>query len=108
MHKQKNTGGNQKIIIKKREKRKKNINYRKGNVLNVSKVHSSNLVHPTQKPEELIKEILEVSALKNDFIVDPFMGSGSTIKACNEMNLKSLGIELDKEMFNIANNYING
>jgi DNA modification methylase len=36
------------------------------------------------------------------------MGSGSTIKVCNEMNLKSLGIELDKEMFNIANNYING
>ena len=56
----------------------------------------------------LIKQILEVSATKGDFVVDPFMGSGSTIKVCNEMNLKSLGIELDKEMFNIANNYING
>ena len=89
-------------------KGKKNINYRKGNVLSVPKIHSSKLIHPTQKPEELIKEILEVSALKNDFIVDPFMGSGSTIKACNEMNLKCLGIELDKEMFKVANNYING
>jgi len=103
-----NDWGNQTELIIYCVKGKKNINYRKGNVLNVSKVHSSKLVHPTQKPEELIKEILEVSALKNDFIVDPFMGSGSTIKACNEMNLKSLGIELDKEMFNIANNYING
>ena len=65
------------------------------------------MVHPTQKPIELIKEILEVSALKNDFVVDPFMGSGSTIKACNEYGVKSLGIELDKEMFLIANKNIN-
>lgn len=103
-----NDWGNQTELIIYCVKGKKNINYRKGNVLNIPKIHSSKLVHPTQKPVELIKEILEVSALKNDFIVDPFMGSGSTIKACNEMNLKSLGIELDKEMFNIANNFING
>ncbi len=103
-----NDWGNQTELIIYCVKGKKNINYRKGNLLNIPKIHSSKLVHPTQKPVELIKEILEVSALKNDFIVDPFMGSGSTIKACNEMNLKSLGIELDKEMFNIANNFING
>ena len=103
-----NDWGNQTELIIYCVKGKKNINYRKGNVLNIPKIHSSKLVHPTQNPVELIKEILEVSALKNDFIVDPFMGSGSTIKACNEMNLKSLGIELDKEMFNIANNFING
>ena len=65
------------------------------------------MVHPTQKPVELIKHILDASALKNDFIVDPFMGSGSTIKACNEYKLKSLGIELDDEMFLIANKFIN-
>jgi len=103
-----NDWGNQTELIIYCVKGKKNINYRKGNVLNIPKIHSSKLVHPTQKPVELIKEILGVSALKNDFVVDPFMGSGSTIKACNQMNLKSLGIELDKEMFNVANNFING
>lgn len=102
-----NDWGNQTELIIYCIKGKKNINYRKGNVLEIPKIHSSKLVHPTQKPTQLIKEILEVSALPNDFVVDPFMGSGSTIKACNEMNLKSLGIELDKEMFNIANKYIN-
>jgi site-specific DNA-methyltransferase (adenine-specific) len=66
------------------------------------------MVHPTQKPNELIKQILEVSFTDGDFIVDPFMGSGSTVKVCNELKAKCLGIELDKEMFNIANNYING
>lgn len=103
-----NDWGNQTELIIYCVKGKKNINYRKGNVLEIPKIHSSKLVHPTQKPTQLIKEILEVSALPNDFVVDPFMGSGSTIKACNEMNLKSLGIELDKEMFNVANNFING
>lgn len=102
-----NDWGNQTELIIYCVKGKKNINYRKGNVLEIPKIHSSKLVHPTQKPTQLLKEILEVSALPNDFIVDPFMGSGTTIKACNEMNLKSLGIELDKEMFNIANQYIN-
>jgi len=102
-----NDWGNQTELIIYCTKGKKKINYRKGNVILVPKVHSSKLIHPTQKPIELIKEILEVSALKNDFVVDPFMGSGSTIKACNEYGLKSLGIELDEEMFLIANNYIN-
>lgn len=102
-----NDWGNQTELIIYCVKGKKNINYRKGNVLEIPKIHSSKLVHPTQKPTQLLKEILEVSALPNDFVVDPFMGSGSTIKACNQMNLKSLGIELDKEMFNIANKYIN-
>ena len=83
------------------------MNIRKGNLLSIPRLHSSKMVHPTQKPIELIKELLEVSALKNDFVVDPFMGSGSTIKACNEYGLKSLGIELDKEMFLIANKNIN-
>ena len=89
-------------------KGKKLVNNRRGNLISVARLHTSKMIHPTQKPNELIKQILEVSATKGDFVVDPFMGSGSTIKVCNEMNLKSLGIELDKEMFNIANNYING
>ena len=65
------------------------------------------MVHPTQKPDELIRQILEVSATAGDFVVDPFMGSGSTIKVCNDMKFKSLGIELDHDVFNIANQYIN-
>lgn len=103
-----NDWGNQTEIIIYCVKGKKLVNNRRGNLISVARLHTSKMIHPTQKPNELIKQILEVSATKGDFVVDPFMGSGSTIKVCNEMNLKSLGIELDKEMFNIANNYING
>ncbi len=102
-----NDWANQTEIILYCIKGKKGFNKRKGNVLSVTRMHTSKMVHPTQKPVELIKHILDASALKNDFIVDPFMGSGSTIKACNEYGLKSLGIELDEEMFLIANKFIN-
>jgi len=103
-----NDWGNQTEIIIYCVKGKKLVNNRRGNLISVSRLHTSKMVHPTQKPDELLKQILEVSATKGDFVVDPFMGSGSTIKVCNEIKLKSLGIELDTEMFNIANDYING
>jgi DNA modification methylase len=102
-----NDWGNQTEIIIYCVKGKKLINNRRGNIINVSRLHTSRMIHPTQKPDELIRQILEVSATAGDFVVDPFMGSGSTVKVCNEMKLKALGIELDQEMFNIANQYIN-
>jgi len=102
-----NDWGNQTELIIYCVKGKKLVNNRRGNIINVSRIHTTKMVHPTQKPVELIKQILEVSAVSGDFIVDPFMGSGSTIKAANELGFKSLGIELDKEMFNIANTFIN-
>ena len=103
-----NDWGNQTEIILYCVKGKKLVNTRRGNLISVARLHTSKMVHPTQKPIELLKEILKVSVTDGDFIVDPFMGSGSTIKAANELKYKSLGIELDGEMFNIANNFING
>lgn len=103
-----NDWGNQTELIIYCVKGKKLVNNRRGNVINVSRLHTTKMVHPTQKPTELLKQVIEVSAVKGDFIVDPFMGSGSTIKAANELGFKSLGVELDKEMFNIANTFING
>lgn len=102
-----NDWGNQTEIIIFCVKGKKFVNTRKGNLLSVPRIHTSKMVHPTQKPTELLKMILEVSYRDGDFVVDPFMGSGSTIKACKKIGAKCLGIELDYEMFNIANSYIN-
>lgn len=103
-----NDWGNQTEIIIYCVKGKKLVNTRRGNIISVSRLHSSKMIHPTQKPQELIKQILDVSVVDGDFVVDPFMGSGSTIKECEDNGIKCLGIELDKEMFLIANNYING
>jgi site-specific DNA-methyltransferase (adenine-specific) len=100
-----NDWGNQTEIIIFCIQGKKTINYRRGNILSVPRLHSSKMVHPTQKPIELINELLDVSYFKGDFIVDPFMGSGATIHACNAKSIRALGVELDNEMFEIAKSY---
>jgi DNA modification methylase len=87
----------------------KKINTRKHDVINISRVPTVKAIHPTQKPEGLIKTLLEVSAQAADIVCDPFMGSGSTIKAIKEYgNLNYIGIELDKDRFDKAKAYIGG
>lgn len=82
---------------------------RKADIIKVNKLSSSEMIHPTQKPGQLIKELLESSAHTKDTVIDPFMGSGSTIKSVKEYgDLNYIGIELDKEKFDKANSFIGG
>ena len=59
-------------------------------------------IHTTQKPVKLMEEIIRVHTKKDNTILDCFMGSGSTGVACMNTNRKFIGIELDKNYFNIA------
>lgn len=59
-------------------------------------------LHPTQKPIDLMKYLIEVSSNENDTVLDTFMGSGSTGVACVNTNRNFIGIELDKNYFDIA------
>ena len=58
--------------------------------------------HPTQKSLKLMEEIISIHTNENDVILDPFMGSGSTGVACLNTNRNFIGIELEKEYFEIA------
>lgn len=51
--------------------------------------------HPTPKPKNFISEILKMFSKEDDLVLDPFMGSGSTILACHLTNRRYLGIEID-------------
>ncbi len=71
-----------------------------GDVWLFSHVHYCNenrQKHPTQKPEGLIERMVLASTIENDFIVDPFSGSGTTLRVCQQLNRKCLGIELNPE-----------
>ena len=57
--------------------------------------------HPTQKPIKVMEWCLDF-ACENDLVFDPFMGSGTTAVACQNTGRKCIGIELDKNYFNIA------
>lgn len=61
-----------------------------------------NKKHPTEKPVELLKILIENSSEEGDIVMDCFMGSGSTGVACIETNRKFLGIEIDKKYYDIA------
>ena len=58
--------------------------------------------HPTQKPVEVMEWLIKRLSNENDIILDPFMGSGSTGVACKNTNRKFIGIELNKDYYNIA------
>lgn len=56
---------------------------------------SSNDLHPTMKPVELVSRAIENSSKVKDFILDPFAGSGSTLIACEKLNRSARLIEID-------------
>lgn len=53
--------------------------------------------HPTQKPEELLRRILLASSSENDLIVDPFLGSGTTIVTAEQLKRKWKGCDISLE-----------
>lgn len=59
-------------------------------------------LHPTQKPEALIKRLMENSSYVNDLVFDGFMGVGTTAKVAKDLGRKFIGIELDVEYFQAA------
>lgn len=64
-------------------------------------------LHDTEKPIDLMKVLIENSSNENDIIFEPFMGIGSTILACKELNRRYIGVEIDKIYFDIAKKRIN-
>lgn len=62
--------------------------------------------HPTQKPEKIISHFVELLSNKNDIVLDPFMGSGTTGVAAVKNNRRFIGIELNAEYCKISQNRI--
>tara|TARA_Y100001938_G_C7932482_1_gene350051 strand:+ start:17 stop:763 length:747 start_codon:yes stop_codon:yes gene_type:complete len=58
--------------------------------------------HPTQKPLALLEYLIKTYTNENNIVLDFTMGSGSTGVACKNSNRKFIGIEKDKEYFEIA------
>jgi len=56
---------------------------------------SKSKFHPTMKPVGLLRKIILNSSKVGDYVFDPFLGSGSTLIACEQTKRKCLGVELD-------------
>lgn len=62
-------------------------------------VRTENKFHPTEKPVGLMEATIRWTS---GLVVDPFMGSGTTLVACAKLGRKGIGIELDPDYFDIA------
>lgn len=60
-------------------------------------------IHPTQKPISVLKKLIEIFTDEGDVVIDPVAGSGSTLRACAEMNRSCYGFEIKKDFFKLAN-----
>lgn len=71
-------------------------------IIRFSRPPSSTMLHPTQKPVELLEYLIKTYSNENDTVLDNCMGVGSTGVACKNTNRHFIGIELDEKYFNIA------
>lgn len=61
-------------------------------------------LHPTQKPEELLRRIILASSNEGNIVLDPFLGSGTTTAVAQKLNRRWVGVEKDESYVQIATN----
>lgn len=59
-------------------------------------------IHPTQKPINVLKELIKVFTDEGDVVIDPVAGSSSTLRACAELKRSCYGFEIKKDFCNEA------
>lgn len=59
-------------------------------------------IHPTQKPVNVLKRLIEIFTDPGDVVIDPVAGSGSTLRACAELGRSCYGFEVSKDFYTKA------
>jgi adenine-specific DNA-methyltransferase len=90
------------IILFLKKGRRAATDRRRSGVIHVPQVRPADLIHPHEKPLALLELLIQHSTSRGDLIVDPFAGSGSTIRAAKRTGRSGLGMELDKKNFDLA------
>lgn len=98
--------GHEFIIYLKKGRREKSDTRRSG-VIHVPQLRPGELIHPHEKPLALLELFIKHSTNEGDFIVDPFAGSGSTVRAARRVNRSAVGIEYDLTNFQLAEQKLN-
>lgn len=63
--------------------------------------------HDAMFPEELVKRLLKLFSYKNDIVLDPFNGAGTTAKVAKQLNRKFIGIDISEEYCKTAEDRLN-
>lgn len=90
------------MIIYANKGRCKFRNGRFDDVLFFDKVNGKDMLHPTQKPIDLLEFLIKNSSDEKNIIFDGFMGCGTTITACKNTNRNFFGCEIEEKYFKIC------
>lgn len=71
-------------------------------VIRSQRLNGADLVHPNEKPVDLLRQLVEATTVPGALILDPFSGSGSTLAAAASTGRQYIGVELDAEYHAIA------
>ena len=77
-------------------------NKRDGSIWRQGKVFNLSMEHPTQKPVSLMGRIIQKFSDENTLILDPFLGSGTTLVAAKQLKRNFIGIEISPKYCKIA------
>ena len=89
------------------EKKFRDYQPRSENVLNSNFGNNEQGKHPTQKPLDLMRALIELTTIKSQVVLDPFCGSGSTLVAAKSLERKYIGFEINEEYAKIAQERLN-
>jgi DNA modification methylase len=71
-------------------------------IINPKKRKEETILHPAKFPEELVSQFISFFTKENEIVFDPFLGTGSTLVAANEINRIGIGIELNNKYAEIS------
>lgn len=105
------------LCYKKGNPKLKNYNKRPDGIFRIPKVQSfaskeniktgdknqDFMLHPTQKPLELMRRLIQFSTNKNDLVLDCFAGGGSTLIASKQLKRNFIGIEIEQKYCDVIN-----
>jgi adenine-specific DNA-methyltransferase len=84
------------ILYYKRGDRAKS-DVRRNNILHTPQLRPNQLIHPHEKPTQLLETLIKHSTNPGDWLIDPFGGSGSLVRAAERTARCAIGIEYDEE-----------
>jgi DNA modification methylase len=86
------------LIVYGKRKPAQIVDGKRGNVLQFRR--SGNTFHPTEKPVDLLRCLIANSP--DATVLDPFMGSGTTLRAAKDLDRPAIGVEVDERYCEIA------
>lgn len=93
--------GSEFIMFYQKGRREKSAT-RRNSVIHVPQLRPEQLIHPHEKPLPLLELLIKTSTAPGEFVVDPFGGSGSLVRAAQRAGRSAVAIEYDEENYRLA------